>query len=407
MNRHWDKTILPLLIKIKPKHIVEIGSDKGRNTRNILKYCEENNAKLTSIDPKPNFDVDKLKKQYGEKFDLYQDLSLRTLPFLDDFDVILIDGDHNWYTVYNELKTIEKISKKSNKYPLILFHDICWPYGRRDLYYNPETIPEEYVLPYDEKGMIPNQKVLSADKGLNDHGLKNALYEGGKQNGVLTAIEDYIAESPLDLMFYSIPAYYGLGILFLKNRKLQKIVESTIDYPQIMEELEKYYLTIIHSNLKAEMNKLNKIIDKTNADLKKINEEKNTLEEKNKEKYTKIQKLNENNKEKDNQIKTLNEEITYINKTKELEINELKKENAIELEELKEKSSVISSMKEEINNIKANIIEKENQNKMLLEENNIIKMTIDEKNNQIKVLEEKIELLNSIIKEKDKLLNSS
>ncbi|RAP45075.1 MAG: hypothetical protein BZ136_08460 [Methanosphaera sp. rholeuAM74] len=319
MNRFWDITILPLLTKIKAKHIVEIGSDKGRNTRDILKFCKKNNAKLTSIDPKPNFDVNKLKKQYGDSFEFYEDLSLNVLPLVDTADVILIDGDHNWYTVFNELKAIEKNYEKTNKYPLVLFHDVCWPYGRRDLYYNPETIPKEYLLPYEEKGIIPNQSELSPDKGINSTGLKNAVYEGGEHNGVLTAIEDYIKESKLDLMFYSIPAYYGLGILFLKNKKLKKIIRSVIDYRSIMEKLEKYYLTIIHSKLRGEINNLNKTIDETNLDLDKLTKEKSYLQDVNNKKEEEIKALLvENNflektiDEKDNQLEILREEIKVM-----------------------------------------------------------------------------------------------
>ena len=430
MNRHWNKTILPLFEKIKPKKIVEIGSDKGTNTKNILKFCEENNSKLISIDPKPNFDVDQLKKQYGEKFELYQDLSLRILPFLEDLDMILIDGDHNWYTVYNELKLIEKTC--NDNYPIILFHDICWPYGRRDLYYNPDTIPKEYLLPYEEKGMIPNQKELSSN-GLNDSGFKNALYEGGKQNGVLTAIEDYMAESKLDLLFYTIPAYYGLGILFLNDKKLQKIVENIIDYPQIMEELEKYYLKIIHSNIRVKISQLDQKNKKMDLELKKLTEKEHSLQEKNNEKEKEIntlkkekteenktlkekeqlittmkkdiEKIKANLTEKEKQNKKLNEEITKINKTKQKEINALKKEKTEENKTLKEKELLITTMKKDIEKIKANLTEKEKQNKKLNEENNLNKKAIDEKNNQIETLNETIDVLNSIILEKDKTIN--
>ena len=31
--------------------------------------------------------------------------------------------------------------------PLLLFHDVCWPHGRRDDYFAPEPIPERYRQP--------------------------------------------------------------------------------------------------------------------------------------------------------------------------------------------------------------------------------------------------------------------
>ena len=70
--------------------------------------------------------------------------------------MVLIDGDHNWYTVLSELETIERLcDERGQGFPLVLLHDIGWPYGRRDLYYDPASIPEEHRKPYDKKGMLP------------------------------------------------------------------------------------------------------------------------------------------------------------------------------------------------------------------------------------------------------------
>ena len=60
-------------------------------------------------------------------------------------DAALVDGDHNWYTVYNELKMLAATARDAGApLPLLIMHDVCWPYGRRDLYYAPERIPEEF-----------------------------------------------------------------------------------------------------------------------------------------------------------------------------------------------------------------------------------------------------------------------
>ncbi len=42
--------------------------------------------------------------------------------------------------------------------PVLILHDVGWPYGRRDLYYTPETIPEEFRQPYEQAGMLPGHK---------------------------------------------------------------------------------------------------------------------------------------------------------------------------------------------------------------------------------------------------------
>ena len=154
MNRLWNTIIRPIIEGVKAQNIVEIGSDTGINTKNILEYCLDHDSHLIAIDPSPKFDVEEFKIRYGDKFEFYQELSLNRLPLIKDFDVILINGDHNWYTVYHELKIIEKNFNGKN-FPLIFLHGIGWPYARRDINYNPESIPESYRQPYKKLGNVP------------------------------------------------------------------------------------------------------------------------------------------------------------------------------------------------------------------------------------------------------------
>ena len=66
MNRFWDKIIFPIFEKINTRYIVEIGSESGINTKNILDYCQDHDAHMTAIDPIPLFDVDEFKNEYGK-----------------------------------------------------------------------------------------------------------------------------------------------------------------------------------------------------------------------------------------------------------------------------------------------------------------------------------------------------
>jgi hypothetical protein len=230
MYRFWKDIIKPIFIEENVKSVVEIGSEFGDNTMNILEYCSENEGHLTSIDPAPAFDYLKLEEEHG-CFTLMKDISLNALPKIKKYDAILIDGDHNWYTVFNELKIVEKSALNNNKFPIVFLHDTEWPYARRDMYYIPETIPAEFRKPYANKGMLPGHSVLIdpdtelGEKSINPT-LNNALFEGGEKNGVLTAIEDFIHESPFPLTLYKLPQYYGLGILFNNNKKLQLFIED-------------------------------------------------------------------------------------------------------------------------------------------------------------------------------------
>src|SRR4029077_10401983 len=77
--------------------------------------------------------------------------------------------------------------------PILILHDVLWPYGRRDLYYAPERIPEEFRQPYSQKGIEPGTPHVLAKGGMNLT-MWNADLEGGPRNGVMTALDDFIAE---------------------------------------------------------------------------------------------------------------------------------------------------------------------------------------------------------------------
>lgn len=216
MQNFYEFAIQPYLDKINPKHIIEIGAERGLNTNKILTYCENNDCKLTSIDPFPIFDFNLLKNKYNEKFDMVCDLSLNVLSKLEPCDIAMIDGDHNWYTVYNELKSIELINLSNNhSFPIVFFHDIGWPYARRDMYYNPDNIPKEFQQPYKKEGIMLDLDELtgSSRRGMNPN-VANAIHEGGAKNGVLTAVEDFIKESKLNLVLHLIHGQHGFGVLF-------------------------------------------------------------------------------------------------------------------------------------------------------------------------------------------------
>jgi hypothetical protein len=174
----------------------------------------------TIIDP--CFDADLALKYAGDlRVTVKKSNSLDALPNLDGvYDCILIDGDHNWYTVFNELRLIRERALL-RRGGMIFFHDVEWPYGRRDMYYQPDTIPPEYRQKYERKGIIRGQSQLVDSEGANKH-LCNAVHEGGSRNGVLTAIEDFTAEHTAEYHFCRLKQQYGLGILQRRSKRLSE-----------------------------------------------------------------------------------------------------------------------------------------------------------------------------------------
>jgi len=220
MHPYWQHIIHPILSSLHPKVIVEIGSEKGKNTKRLLSYCKEHDTVLHAIDPTPRFDVEAWQQAHGDRLVFHRALSLDALPAIGCCDVLLIDGDHNWYTVYHELKIIEQQCDGPISFPLVFIHDVGWPYGRRDLYYNPDKIPESFRQPFEKKGICLGISSLQVQGGVNAS-LNNAMQEHTPRNGVLTAVEDFLEETSFPLEWIVIPGFHDLGILFQSELRQQ------------------------------------------------------------------------------------------------------------------------------------------------------------------------------------------
>ncbi len=221
-----DTVIKPLLTRAKARTVVEIGAAGGENTDKLLHWAIEHRAVLHVVDPMPAFDVGARQRRYGRTLVMHRTLSLLALPEIHDPDVVLIDGDHNWYTVFQELRLLERYAR----WPITLLHDVDWPYGRRDMYYAPDTVPAQYRQPHTRSGIVRGEPALSPG-GMNAD-YENAVLEGGPRNGVLTAVEDFMDLSRHALELFVVPGPEGLAILIDRERlkgRVRDLVQSVHD----------------------------------------------------------------------------------------------------------------------------------------------------------------------------------
>jgi cephalosporin hydroxylase len=207
----WDDVVAPVIDAVDPRRITEIGALRGETTTRMLgrvgSRCE-----LHVIDPEPQFDPGEHERAFPGRYHFHRGISLDVLPGLPPADVVLIDGDHNWYTVYHELRQLARTALQADApLPVLVLHDVGWPYGRRDLYYEPNRIPEKYRQPWARAGMWPGRSPLAYMGGMNRH-MANASLEGGPGNGVMTALDDFIAEHPQPLRVVVVPIFFGLAI---------------------------------------------------------------------------------------------------------------------------------------------------------------------------------------------------
>jgi len=216
---------------VAPSSVVEIGALRGDTTMSLLQSLGAS-TRLHVIDPVPQFDPAEHEQRFRGQYVFHRDTSLRVLPALEPVDVALIDGDHNWFTVYRELQVLEAQAEASGgEPPLMVVHDIDWPYGRRDGYYDPGAIPPEYRQPYRKAGIVRHRSELADNGGVNRN-LDNAIAEGTPRNGVRTAVEDFLATSEHPYEFRSVAGFHGLGILVSHQR-----LEESGELQGLLEEL--------------------------------------------------------------------------------------------------------------------------------------------------------------------------
>ena len=389
MQRFWEKIIEPILKELKPKHILEIGSQRGYNTTKILNFCEKYGSKLSSVDPFPLYDYEKLQEKYEDKFNIYRDLSLNVLADIKNVDVALIDGDHNWYTVYNELQLIFK--NCDGKFPFIFCHDVGWPYGRRDLYYNPDNIPPYFQQPFKKAGILPEQHELVESGGLNSH-LYNSIYENNNKNGVLTAIEDFIHDSHLDLMLYVFEGINGLAVIFEKTKENITVFENfnSIQYEisKLIEKERVLYLIELES-IKAQVKNQENINSECINHLEKLN-------------------LLVDGKEK--------EISDYINKVAQLEshLAEKETENSDFMAKLKQSDLLIEEREKEISDyinkvaqLESHLAEKETENSDFVIKIKRLESLIEEKEKDRAIYKNKFEDSKQTISNLENLYSSS
>ena len=200
------------------REIVEIGAEFGGMSSVLADFAAAQDGRLTSVDPCP-------KQEFVEWAAGHPDVrhiaktSFNAFDELEQVDAWVIDGDHNWYTVYNELKKVDGICQRDGKPLLAFLHDVAWPWARRDLYYAPDQIPAPFRHPFSyEGGVTLDYPGIIENRGFRGLGqYACAVHEGGPCNGVLTAVEDFIEEVRADgrgIAFARIPAVFGLGVLF-------------------------------------------------------------------------------------------------------------------------------------------------------------------------------------------------
>ncbi len=232
MHPFWKRVVEPVLDAAGADLVIEVGAEQGNTTALLLeRAARRGKGVVHAIDPAPRFDVSEWELAHGDTFRCHRGRSLDLLPAIGPADAVLIDGDHNYFTVSRELALLEQLAASASvPLPVVFVHDVGWPYGRRDLYYDPKSIPDEFRHDAAQAGMLPGRSELG-EPGINAD-LWNATREGGPANGVLTAVEDFVSGRTEPSAVVVLEGMHGLAVLAGKAR-----LDSTPGLAPAMERL--------------------------------------------------------------------------------------------------------------------------------------------------------------------------
>ena len=221
---NFGELLLSTLDAVDAKTVAEVGAYAGDLTAVLLEWAAGSGAAITAVDPLPQPELQQLAAD-NPALNLLEQTGADALATMDLPDALVIDGDHNYFTVMEELKQVG-LRVSAAEMPLLLFHDVCWPHGRRDSFYAPERVPDEYSEGIEEGvGVFPGEPGVTFG-GLPYKWAKN--HEGGERNGVLTAIEDFVATQD-GVRLAVLPMFFGFGLAWHEDAPWAAAVAALVD----------------------------------------------------------------------------------------------------------------------------------------------------------------------------------
>ena len=196
---------------LKKIKILEIGIDKGHSALPIIHNLQAmyddftyfgidiklSPGVLSAIDQMEGVTFRKKDPNEITNVNLYEVNSLSILPMMvdagDKFDIIFLDGDHNYFTVINELIYLEKLSHEGT---VIICDDYFGRYESDDLFYSER---EEYKNLRVNEANTPELN-LHGDPVVNPKKATPVIsidVGGVKKAGVRTAVDEFINNSGL------------------------------------------------------------------------------------------------------------------------------------------------------------------------------------------------------------------
>lgn len=160
----FDQVVFELLDRARPRSVLEMGPGAGAFSERLLKRCDAIGARFTSIDAHPPEHLAR-RAQASTTFDIVVGPSL---PYLRkhgcEHDFVLIDGEHSYFTLTNELELVHASWGVHGIAGTILIHHVRFP-GAEGI----QTAVEEFlnhVRRLEPQRIEPALRVIELEEAL-------------------------------------------------------------------------------------------------------------------------------------------------------------------------------------------------------------------------------------------------
>ena len=221
LEAFWAGVIAPYVEQARPRLVLLAAGGqpmpgKPDLIERLLAACGPAGGAVHVADPSPAFDIEAARQQGGDRFVLHRAHGRDVAGLLPTPDLVLLDTDPNWYTVHGILHALRAQARRLDRpFPPTLLGNTAWPYARRDGYADPAAIPDEARRPYKAAGLRPGHAAPCPSGGLFAGGF-HAVTENEPENGVLTAVEEFVLSQSPDLAVATLPLLHGLGVLYTR-----------------------------------------------------------------------------------------------------------------------------------------------------------------------------------------------
>jgi hypothetical protein len=214
LTKFWDGVLAPYLETAQPRMMLLAGRGGDGLTARLLEATGQAASVLHIADPDPDFDVAATRQLYGDRLTLHRAPARDVVGLLAVPDLLLIDADPNWYSVHAVLHAAAaQAARLSRHFPVTLVGNTGWPYGRRDGYGDPAAIPAGFRQPHERAGVRPDTTLLCGAGGLFSDQY-HAVGEHEPRNGVMTAVEDFIAAQGGAVLAASLKLFCGVTVIY-------------------------------------------------------------------------------------------------------------------------------------------------------------------------------------------------